>query len=414
MVVQGGLITGGCQDVAAYQVLHSAPILSDTLIGLNMEHTPLRLLGAITVMAAALASGCNVYDSSLLPVEGGLLPDGRPQRPTFDDPTVNMELVFRITDVQLNDEVDWLSTGRNMDGLITTLEDTRRQCTPPAGSLPPIDGPGGIDNAMGEQLLRVVVNFVIPCLEPALDASHVAGRGTLMLWVQNWNGTSNDASVDVAMLVAADATSADLEDVQWDDTNHRLVQASDGVTEAPEPSGAVTDQFFIRPDSFTGGANPKPRLRDASAYIADGVIVYEIPSGERIPLNAGIGSLNIVFTDGLVLAELNDGFTAIDKASLSGRFSLNALLDAGESIGVCGDARQDVEEQFEEFLDVMSNPATPPSDDLSCDAMSLGIPFRGTLATIPREGGRPVRAGSDPPLPNACAAGVRPCDAFTD
>lgn len=365
-------------------------------------------------MAAALVSGCNVYDSSLLPVEGGLLPDGRPQRPTFDDPTINMELVFRISDVQLNSEVDWLNTGRNMDGLITTAANPARQCKAPAGNLPPVDGPGGIDNAMGEQLLSVVVDFVIPCLEPALDASHASGEGTLMLWVQGWNGTSNDSSVDVAMLVSADATSADLEDVQWDATNHRLVQASDGVTEAPGPSGAVTDNFFVRPDSFTGGSNPIPRLRDAAAYIANGTIVYEIPSGERIPLNAGIGSLNIVFTDGLVLAELNDGFTAIDKASLSGRFSLSALLDAGESIGVCGAARDGVEDQFQAFLDVMSNPATPPSEDLECDAMSLGIPFRGSLATIPREDGMLMRSETNPPLPNACAAGTPPCDAFME
>ena len=265
---------------------------------------------------------------------------------------------------------------------------------------------------MGEQLLMVVVDFVIPCLEPALDASHAAGEGTLMLWVRGWNGTANDASLDVAMLVSADATSADLEDVEWDDVNHRLVQTSDGVTEAPSPSGAVTDNFFIRPDSFTGGGTPIPRLRDASAYISNGTIVYEIPTGQAIPLNAGIGSLDIVFTDGLVLAELNDAFNTIEKASLSGRFSLFALLDAGESIGVCEGARAGVEAQFQGILDVMSNPATPPNEDLECDAMSLGIPFRGSLANLARNGDTLVRSGTNPPLPNACAAGANPCAGF--
>ncbi len=380
-----------------------------------MEHTPLRLLGAVTFVAVALvASGCDVYDPSLLPDETALLPDGRPPRPATDDfPELDMELVFRISDVQLNSEVDWLNTGRNMDGLVTTAENPMaRQCTAPAGNLPPVDGPGGLDNAMGEQLLMVVVDFVIPCLEPALDRSHAAGEGTLMLWVRGWNGTSNDASLDVAMLVSADATSADQEDVEWDDVNHRLVQVSDGVTEAPSPSGAVTDNFFIRPDSFTGGGTPIPRLRDASAYISNGTIVYEIPTGQAIPLNAGIGSLDIVFTDGLVLAELNDAFNTIEKASLSGRFSLFALLDAGESIGVCAGARAGVEAQFQGILDVMSNPATPPNEDLECDAMSLGIPFRGSLATLARDGDTLVRSGTNPPLPNACASGTNPCAGF--
>ena len=176
------------------------------------------------VVASLMVSGCNVYDASLL--SPGLASDGRPPRPDVEEmQDETMEMVFRINEVLLNSEVDWTSVGRNMDGYNTTLETTDlRQCDPPSGAAPPIDGPNGIDNAMGEQLLSII-ELLIDCLESELNMSHVRGEGTLLLWIQNWNGTNNDAHISVSMLVAADGTSLDAEDVEWDETTNQLVQS---------------------------------------------------------------------------------------------------------------------------------------------------------------------------------------------
>lgn len=391
--------TGSGQDAAAYQVLRSPPILSDTVIGHNMEHTSLRVLASV-VVAGLMVSGCNVYDASL--VGSGLMTDGRPPRPTEpDDPTLNNELVFRINEVLLNSDVDWSSVGRNLDGFNTTIAATdQRQCDPPSGAAPPVDGPGGIDNAMGAQLLSII-ELLINCLESELNNSHLVGEGTLMLWVQGWNGMKDDSVVSVSMLVAADGTSLDAADVEWDETTNQLVQLSDGVTPAAEPTGAPDDNYFIRPDSFSGGGTPVAILRDSNAYIADGTIVFVIPERGDIPLNAGIGSLTIRITDGLILADLSEDFTSITTGALSGRFSLGDLLNAGESIGVCpGPTQTNVEEQFQDLLDVKASAAAEPGGE--CDAMSLGIPFQAVRATIPRDGALPVRVSSNPPLPNAC------------
>jgi hypothetical protein len=363
------------------------------------------------VAATFVVTGCDVFDAKLLPSGPATTSDGRPPRPDIADSGSDPgELVFRIDDVLLNSSVDWGTVGRNLDGFVTTADAPDRQCTAPSEGPPPVDGPGGVDNAMGAQLLSVI-ELVVPCLEGQVGNSHTAGRGTLMLWVQGWNGEANDSLVSVSMLVAADATSAPTSDVTWDEEGHRLVLASDGITDAPDPTGAETDSFYIRPDSFSGGGMPIPRLRDVNAYIADGVIVYGLPDRGAIPLNAGIGSLTILVTDGLMLMDMNDTFDAIDEGELSGRFSLTDLLDAGESIGVCEASRTQVEAQFNRILDVMSNPNTPADRALECDAMSLGIPFTGSLATLPRVSGQPVRAGSNPPLPNACEIGGNPCAA---
>lgn len=352
------------------------------------------------VVASLTVSGCNVYDASLL--GSGMIGDGRPPRPDVEetDDETN-EMVFRINEVLLNSAVEWQNVGRNLDGYITTLETTeQRQCDPPSGAAPPIDGPNGIDNAMGAQLLDII-ELLIPCLEGELNQSHLEGEGTLLLWIQNWNGMKDDAHVSVSMLVSADGTSLDAEDVEWDETTNQLVQTSDGTTPAAEPTGAADDNYFIRPDSFSGGGSPVPILRDIDAYINNGTIVFIIPERGDIPLNAGIGSLTIRITDGLILANLSSDFTTIDSAALSGRFALSDLLNAGTSIGVCpGPTQTSVEAQFQDLLDVKASASAAPGGE--CEAMSLGIPFQAVRATMPRNGELPVRVSSNPPLPDAC------------
>lgn len=380
-----------------------------------MEHTSVHLLRAALGLCLVVA-GCDVFDPTLVPAtDAPRTPDRGPPRPSIaDDGTDTGELVLRINNVQLNTGVDWRSIGRDLDGFNTTVGSQEQQCSPPTPNTPPqVDGPEGIDNAMGDSLLDVV-EILISCLEPALADSHMNGGGTLLLWVQGWNGLRNDSQVRVSLMVAADATSAAPADVMWDATEHRLVLVSDPLTDAPPPTGASTDNFYVRPDSFTGGAMPIPELRDASAYIADGKIVYTLVDGSRIPLNAGIGSLTITLTDGLMFADLSDDFTRITSGVLTGRFALNALLNAGESIGICDmEGREFIERKFNEVLDVMSNVSTEANPANTCDAMSFGIPFEGVLATFPRVDGQPIRAGTNPPLPNACENVTgNPCDAF--
>ena len=349
-----------------------------------------------------------MYDAGLLPGPDSNMPDRGPPRPDIaDDPNETGELIFRLGDVQLNGEVDWRNVGRNLDGFVTTADNQGRQCSPPMMQAAPADGPGGIDNAMGPFL--GIIEFQLECLESRLAESHLAGEGTLMLWVQNWNGGPNDSNVVVSLVVAADATSLPASDVMWNSTTHRLVLTSDDTMDAPPPSGDPTDNYYLRPDSFSGGSSPIPKLRDTSAYIADGMIVYSLPDRGEIPLNAGFGSLIIAVTDGLMLVQMSESLDSIESGELSGRFPLDALLDAGTSIGICEGTAPLVETQFRRILDVMANAALPPNPATECDALSLGIPFRGTRASFPRTSGEPTRSGTNPPLPDACAIGVDPC-----
>lgn len=355
------------------------------------------------VSLSAVLCGCNVFDGSLIPtgpVEGD---EGLPPKPDIpDDGTDAGELFFRLTDVQLNNTVDWANIGRNLDRLTTTTDTPDIQCRAPAmGSPLPIDGPGGIDNVLGAQLLGII-SIVIPCLEPALAGAHASGAGTLILHITGWNGERNDSRVQIALLTAADGTSEDPADVMWDSTARELVNVSDSMP-APSATGATTDTYYIRSDSFSGGTTPVANVFDNDAYISDGTFVFALPDRERIPLNAGIGSLTLSITHGVMVGTLNDDATAMTDGALSGRFRLQDLLNAGEPIGVCSETQPVVEMTFQEFLDVRSSEGDPNDPESECDAMSLGIPFSGVATTVATDGGGTVlRTPNDPELPNAC------------
>lgn len=325
----------------------------------------------------------------------------RPIRPSVDDDGTDAgELVFRLADFGFADPTIGV-VGRNLDGFETGVPPSMaRQCDAPSGSEPPVDGEGGIDNTWSR--LANIIDLVVPCAQTALDQEHAAGRGTLLVRVEGWNGAANDSVVTASLLVAADGTSSDKSDVEWNATTHELVMLSDGTTPASEPTGASSDTYVVRPDSFDV-AGTTPRVIDTDAYIADGTLVFAIPERARIPLNAGSASLTVELTDGLLLAELASDFSGIEGGTLSGRYSLAAFVDAAPAVGVCGAELVLVEAQIEAFLDVLSNPA---AEGGTCEAMSVGFPFAGVAATFATKSGATELAGSNPPFGIACETGV--------
>lgn len=326
----------------------------------------------------------------------------RPARPRMNDNGRDTgSLALRLTDVGgWNPATDYGAIGRNLDGFETTVGSSDRQCVSTLG--PPVDGVDGIDNAMGPQVANIL-SLVVPCLEGEVHSAQRAGQGTLLLLLDGWNGTRNDARVTASLLFAADATSADPSAVMWDATTHQLVLSADGVTPAPEPSGADSDYVVVRPDSFTEGAAATPRILDQDAYVSDGVIVFELPGRVAIPLAAERFTLTLLVTDGLFLATLGEDLSSVTGGSLSGRVAVVDLLESLGGLGVCMSLWPSVAPQLENSADVLSDAALPASQSM-CDAISFGLPIQGTALTLTREDGLPVRAGSNPPRANACAA----------
>lgn len=323
----------------------------------------------------------------------------RPARPSLaDDGTDTGELVFRLADFGFADPTQRPDVGRDLDGFDTSLASPLAgQCASPSGAVPPLDGPGGVDNVFYTQV-GPIVDLVVPCLQDELQSEQLLGRGTLILHIEGWNGEASDSAVVASLVVAADGTSADFDEVAWDATTHQLVLASDGTTPAADPQGQPDDAYIVRPDSVDGSGTP--RLRDTNAYLSDGTLVFAIPERGAVPLRARTTSLQVQMTDGLLLAQLSEDFASITTGSLSGRYGLADFLNQAGSIGICEPQQSLVEQQLRGSLDVRTDATAAPGGE--CDAMSFGFPFTGVPTTLATLDGKVTLAGSNPPLANAC------------
>ena len=68
-----------------------------------------------------------------------------------------------------------------------------------------VDGDSGIDNSIGVDLLPTTW-AALPCLEDNIALTQGRGVGTILLWVQGWNGLPDDASVTAVLTTAVDGT----------------------------------------------------------------------------------------------------------------------------------------------------------------------------------------------------------------
>ena len=98
-----------------------------------------------------------------------------------------------------------------------------------------VDGESGIDNSMGATLLPTT-GSALPCLEDNLALTQGRGVGTILLWVQGWNGLSDDASVTAMLTTAVDGTNEDPSLVGFRDNDAvNLVYLSGSRRRGPRP-----------------------------------------------------------------------------------------------------------------------------------------------------------------------------------
>ncbi|MBW2377553.1 MAG: hypothetical protein JRF55_16490 [Deltaproteobacteria bacterium] len=145
--------------------------------------------------ALFFALGCSVYDASLIQDGDGTAVPNRPPSNT-SSPDDTESLVFALNEVFLRQTAEMAaSIGIDLDATVTTGRDNAT-CA------------NGIDNSIGTALLPTV-GSALPCLEDNLALTQGRGVGTILLWVQGWNGLPNDASVTAMLTTAVDGTNED-------------------------------------------------------------------------------------------------------------------------------------------------------------------------------------------------------------
>lgn len=326
---------------------------------------------------SAVADGGSDAGVDSGPVICGNVP---PPRPTVED-SIDVEThTWALKDVVLDQRGDrWQEIGWNLDERCTFSIDDEHLCTPPTAPVPPLDGPGGVDNSFGQHLLGLIAMFNSTFQAVARDSME---RGqSIVVRLKDWNGMDDDPSVELVLAAAAG------------------VQRFDGLT---EPQWDGNDRWDVADSSFSGGNPDRPLIRDDNAYVAGRMIVARIPDRQPIVIPwVGTNSFALRLTDALFTAEITPDGNNLQRAWITGRYGVIDLADAWESAGLCdgGALRSLIDMEVSEDMDVRSTPGTG-GPGATCDALSVALEFtgyRGEFGTVvPTPPPPPVECIPDP------------------
>ncbi len=351
-------------------------------------------------VAAITAAGCSVYDPGLVDKSLASVPD----RPPADSssPGDGVEAVFAFRNISLDQSGDrWRRLGLDLDGLNTATMTDPFECLAGDGN-PILDGEKGIDNAFGQHVLPTVVDL-IACLEDNIALNQGLGFGTVLLRLREWNGTPNDAKVDVSVLSAVDGTSLDdVSSLEWGGPDGATLMMQGGGAEAPPPAWDGEDVFFVDPSSLVAGDLGHPLVWKTDAYIRDGRVVLPVDTATTFVFLTGPGSFSIS-VDGFLIADISDDGQILEKGLLAGRFSAGELVATLAPLGICDEGfRQSITSLLTNNLDLRIDPSLGTADE-PCTATSIAFSFQGIRAQLAT-----TIAPVDLPIPDPCTG--RPQD----
>lgn len=340
-------------------------------------------------------SGCDVYDSTL--VEQGSA--GVPERPpeSTSSPEDSVEAVFALRNVSLNQSGDrWRRVGLDLDGMNTASIDDPAECVAANGN-PSLDGDKGIDNSFGQHVLPTVASL-IACLEDNIALNQGLGFGTVLVRLREWNGTPNDARVDISVVSAVDGTSLDeVSGLEWGGANGTTLMEQGGLVEAPSPAWDGEDIFFVDPASLVAGDLDRPNVWQPDAYVSKGRVVLPVDTSATFTFLTGPGRFSIS-VEGFLVGDIGEDGQTFTKGLLAGRFSAGQLLATLQPLGICDEGlRESVVGLLTDNLDLrVDKELGSPGDP--CTATGVAFAFqaiRARLATTIA----PVAL----PIPDPCA-----------
>lgn len=363
-------------------------------MGFGAGRTAVVALGLAGVLT--LAAGCRVFDESLLlapPDAGTDAPESGtpdvdagpgcelarpPERPAgADDAGDAGEHLFVLHEFVFDQRDErWRTIGFDLDGLCSYGDPPAVECLPPAMSAPPeTDGEGGRDNALGHQILSLLL-FAFPDLEQRLDGQRV-GHGSVLLRLTGWNGRDDDPRVHVAFSQTVIGTPP-LPDGGIPVLDEEAIL--DGDFPAP-PRWDGQDWFWLRTSNFLDGDLARPRVYDDNAYVSGRVLVLRIPDRFAFTFRNRSQAFVVFLTDGVVAARISDDASGFDWVQMGGRWPVTDLLAYLPHGGICvgSEYYRMIERVTDLAADVRAQPGTGEvGGTVTCDAISGGLTMIGT------------------------------------
>lgn len=372
-----------------------------------------RLRPALVVGLLSLAA-CQVYDASLVEGETDSGPpvacDLRvpPERPAMADGDDGEEYLFGLRMVRLDQEEDWRNIGYDLDGRCTIEPAFDSECRPPNRRQAPSDGNEGVDNTFGRDLFPLV-NLAVMGLQDTVRAADA--EGTMPgVRIRGWNGEDDDSRVDIAVasgIYAVPADPATGEIPTFDVVNFKPVVGDEALL--PLYDGSGSDYFFLRDDTFFEGDIDIPLIRDDNAYVANRVLVAQLPDRFELVFPSDVTGVRVILTDGLITARISDDASQLEDVNVAGRWAVLDMLQTAEDVGLCRGSPQYnlLLGQLDTIADIRAQPGTG-GEGVFCDAISTGVLFQGDRMTF---GGLVPGPSINTVCDNPTDGGVPPADA---
>ena len=353
------------------------------------------LLNLLLMAFLLTTPACSVYDPGLMADGLASIPD-RPPSSTSSNAD-DVEAVFAFRNVSLDQSGDrWRRIGLDLDGMNTASVGDSAECVAANGN-PPLDGNKGIDNAFGQYVLPTVVSL-LSCLEDNIALNQGHGRGTVLLRLRGWNGTPNDAKVDVSVLSAVDGTSLDdVSAVEWGGPDGSTLLLPGAIGEAPAPRWDGEDYFFVDPSSLVADNLDRPEVWKTDGYIRNGRVVLPLDTAATFVFLTGPGSFSISI-NGFLLADISEDRQTLLKGMIAGRFPVGEIIATLRPLGICNESLiGSVVGLLTDNLDLRVDPDAGSPDD-ECTATGVAFSFQGIRAKIANR-----IAPVELPIPDPCA-----------
>ena len=273
-----------------------------------------------------------------------------------------------------------LPTGRPSLCVPRTLPEGRKET-------PWLPLPHGIDNAMSQRVLGPLFELAEEmeqdaALDKGLNAAIAAGGSSVLIAVENWNGTPNDPKVTARIVSVAGISEQNGGPPRWDG-NDLWDALSDGAD----------------PESRFGA--PNTTFKSDHAYVANGTLVLDLQFlgvADLTIINNG-ARLDIAMHNLAVIGDISED--ALLNVSVLGLWShgdmKRASSDIADFLSGCDPLKRSfLDKLLPDLIDSAPDlPLSTSSPTQPCDAMSVGY---GAQAYRARIGGfRPVSS-----LPGGC------------
>jgi hypothetical protein len=335
-------------------------------------------LASLVLAMSASIQGCS--SSSTSPGGGGTAGTGTvPPARTGSPTTSTDEHNFALYSVDLgegNNGADWKKFGYNLDGQITDAS-YQGVCNPATGGQKShlVDGPGGIDNSFGENIVPLIGPLVSNLSKTVSDSLN-KGSFTIMLDTVGLDSTATQTATGLSGKIFG---------------GEHFDQGPNATGSAPKWDGSdvwpVNKQFLSNP------ADPKSaNIVFNGSYVNNGVFVNGDPSSVTLQMTIQGVALQIPVQHA-ILTFSHAGSNA-SGGIIAGVINATQLINnlkgvAGNiSTSLCsGSAFDQIASSIRAASDIMSDGTAGAGQ--TCDAISIGIGFTGKEIKPPSVTGDP-------------------------